>query len=335
MKLKTIFFGLLIIISSSLVGADRYTSTYISPSYWKYNSFPARINNNGQVAGVFENVYDAHQAFTWDHEEGYKALDFVTHEFPEINNFGDVAGTFEANNSKMYMFIQKRGEKDPQIINAPEGKTWSSERLHILSYADDGSILLSNYKDVKSETTEYAIWRDGKYTVTKVESFIPVIMNNSSQIVGYYLIEENVRIIAILDLITNEYTPIDIKDGVPYDINEQGAVCGIRGRKGFLWTPENGLQLLDNFLPIALNNNNQMLGFALSDSDAYSYESIWDKGELKYISRDLLNVKYCEYYLYDINDRGQIVAAELHTHYDGQQHEFITVIKGVILNPVD
>ena len=327
MKLVKLTLCLFIILSSYLTAIEKYSVEYVHPDKFYNDSYATSINNQGQVTGIFVNIWGASQPFLYSPGKKVEQIVIVEKDnFPVINNLGEVAGIYSANNLKSYIFIYRSG-KEIETKQAPE---WKKMKIYSGSITDDGEVLVSNFTNRIYDSTGYCLYKKGELNVFQVSNFHPYHQNNNHLLVGTYDTEDGYHIVAIYNPQTGVFQPINIKNGVPNKIADNGSVCGrfwddeSNKEKGYMWTPDEGLKIFHTFLPVSINNHNQLVGMKIHPN-GYTEATLWDNGKFKSIV-DLIGDSEVEFYrLYDINDKGQAV---------GYIWGYSTP-QAIILNPID
>lgn len=292
-------------------------------------------NEHGQSVGFFENFWHSFELYRYDPDSGYEGLNIVSDWYwfrsPIINNQGQIALDYFVAGFKPHYYIFFY---DPvtgiQHLTPPKDERWKDQKMKVKGFNDLGQILVinqthfSSYEDFKP----FAIWENSRYTVYNMDHFVATALNNKGEILGKYKTEENKHIYAIYDPAHDTYQMIDLStlptsDAWIMDFNDRGAFIGryidreTKNVRGFFWSPEEGLKILEDFQPSRMNNKDQVVGWKVYRLE-YNYfiSAVWEKGQVK-MTHELLDKdagydwlrKPNRIFIYDINDQGVLSGA--------------------------
>lgn len=315
-------------------------------------SLASGINENNCIAGKVTNE-GVHSDFIWDEANGLTLLDHkTTFHVPLINNQGVLAGIFyyktefwfSGNKTSKHIYLRYPDGSFKDIDFPSNWKNtlfiydWQTFSLYekeigIIGFNDKEQLLLCNSSD-RAKATEYAIWEKGKFNYFDKETLDKAYaINNQGIILGRKWINENGKAIPMLVLFdrdNNSYIEImrDVNIGSQLlnDLSEVAVIQGVKvdNFKGYYWSAEKGLMALD-FLPLAINNRNQMTGLKLFENEAVPV--FWEQGNFINLCEDLkigesetlwTNIKQIS----GINDKGRIVGRG---EFEGNTHSFMLI----------
>lgn len=244
-----------------------------------------------------------------------------------------------------------------QYVKLPSSKIpnpdsiWDDHELSVIGFNDLNQILIANSCHDKKRT-QYAIWTLGEHAPLEKEffpkDFIPIdssildkayAINNHGIILGrQWVMHEgnNVPMLVLYDTLSNTVLPA-IKDVelVTSDLNDLNQIVGVRKNflnpnktEGFLWDPEDGLVLLDSFIPTAINNKGQIVGYQ-THPDGSQTPALMHMGDIidlnKLLDLENANSAWVKINIVkDINDAGYIVGEGI---FDGKPHGFLLAPK--------
>lgn len=328
--LKFAFFSFLLVSFCSLQGADFYQIHQLAPD--AKASFATDINQNGQVCGTIKpGNKKSTQLFIWDAITGLKINAIEPLSSPVINNQAQVGTT-----------VLDKG----WFWKGFKGLVWDSVQDNVSVYfpnavvrdiADDGSVLLMDkFAKISKENpnAKLSLFQNGEYLTQPLEQLQQIDkLNQHSQVLGTIIQKDQNQMACptLINLKTGISDNLIFDDNAyGYDVNDKGQVVGQffdpvqKHWKGFCWDPVDGLTLLEDFLPYAMNNMGQIIGL-----DAQQNPAIWENGDIKNLNaiskqapgdlwQSLIRVT-------GINDRGQIIGWGL----VGSDHQ------AFILNPME
>ncbi len=274
-----------------------------------------------------------------------------------INNHNSIAAIcwlktdywFTTNNKYYKSFCLCHFDENLQELGIPEG--WDNscketrygfysyddnKKLGMIGFNDKQQLLVTNSLDL-SKGTQFAIWQEGIfYPIPETAFSLAYAINNEGLILARKWMEkagQTVPMLILYDFEKQETIEI-IKDINLKErkLNDLGQVSFIQVNlkeqtaKGLLWDKEKGLTDLDNFLPFALNNCNQMIGFKfISIEDCQPY--FWDRGDLINLNEKLNIGKSDSLWekiekLSSLNDQGSFVGEAIS---DGAKQPFIVI----------
>jgi hypothetical protein len=313
------------------------------------------INNHNVIVGNLSD-HDTKRDFIWDSEKKLTDLPFTpTYQLPLINNHNQIVGIFwhQTNNwffenkysKHIYLLSNDGSIKDigapskwkSQILQHWQTRSvWDDKALAIIDFNDQGQILIANASEI-SKASEFAIWDNGEFQY--IDSIILSTaygMNNQGIILGRKWVaneEGNIPMLVLYDFKNNIIQEImEDVNLVCKRLNDRGQVIVTQlvknqdkkpAVKGSLWDQEKGLIPLDEFLPLAINNCNQMIGIQLLDIESKKHNPLfWNNGEI-------INLKDCigiwgEIEPKKINDNGYITGEGF---FDGKKHAFVLIPK--------
>lgn len=321
------------------------------------HSHVSDLNNQNCVTGFFAINGNSSTAFIWEPNKGLIPLPNVPYTGPLINNHNQLVNIvwfttnfwFKENYTTKHLYLYN-SDGTNQDIGVPEKwnieklKYWQSpneydyRELGIISFTDDGQILVSNALQVE-KATKFAIWQNGKFQeldTKEISRFYD--MNNHGLILGRKMIEkdgEKIPMLVIYDRKEGTFTEI-MKDinTITRKLNDRGQVlisqvafAGSAGR-GFLWDSEKGLIELEDFLPTAFNNSDQIIGFKISSLLVNKYEPLlWTPNEVFSLNTILEIDSFDSLWneitvLRGINDNGYIIGTG---NYQGATQSFVLI----------
>ena len=303
---------------------------------------PTDINLNGQVCGIAKLqtgfIKPNQGIFIWQSDSENYLLKNTPFTTPVINDLGHVAFTEDktgwfSNQKQGCIWDAKDGVKSLEMP-----KEWTD--CYVRDINNLGDILLMDKPVKLCKCNPHAL-----ITIHRNQEFSSFIfsdiqqgdkLNHSGQVLGtafHYIGLKEISYPIVIDPSTGFIHMIPFNDTAwVYDMNNQGQVVGQfydESKKlwvGFLWDIHNSIEVFEDFLPFALNNNGQIIGLNSK------YQSIlWENGQGKNI--ELLcepepgsQIKWEKILkLTGINDKGQIIG------FGKSNHQ----IHGFVLNPVE
>lgn len=304
----------------------------------KEKSIGSTINNNNIVSGKFTDKNNKPVDFLWEQSKGLTGLPYEATDYqaPLINNNDEVAGIFwsktnnwfYANQKSKHLYIRSANGSF-QDIGVPPGwesqsvpekentRLYDDKKLAIIGFNDQGQILVA---DKAEAATKYAIWQSGYFTEIKLSRAYG--LNNQGEILG-----QKSNKLVLYNFANNTTREIVKETGIRFkQLNDQNQVAIVqRVEYGFasetfayLWDEQNGLMPLNDFYPMLMNNQNQMVGIQIINKKPEP--CFYDNGSLVSMSQDFK--KYDIRSLVALNDNGQILAQGL---VDYKQHAFVLV----------
>ncbi len=269
-----------------------------------------KTNSSGKSVGYFGNGF-APQLYTHDPESGFKDLEvignytvelnfriYAFYEAPFLNDLGQVAYDYEMFNwlyPDYYIFFDDP-VKGSQHITPPKDPRWKNKVMKVTSLNQHGQMLVLNARRPETTlSTAFAIWHADQFTVYQVKNFSALYLNNQQEVFGKYLSERDGDIYGIFNLNDQTIRPVDISR-LPSDsirvrgFNDNGMVIGRFYNKytyryeGFVWSPEEGMKILETLIPISLNNKNQVLAwYDPQDFGKWEEMVIYEKGKIYFL----------------------------------------------------
>lgn len=299
------------------------------------------INQAGSIAGKVT-LKEEEFFFIWKKESGVQVLNFPSAcGIPIINNLEQIAGVywfktshwFASNYRSKHLFIWDdqhqlqdlglpSGWEDQQLSDWQVGDLWDNHKLAVKGFNDRGEILVVNSCN-NNKVTQIAVWKD--HSFQKIPSTIldrAFAINNQSHVLGRTQCIENgiqFSFLCVYDLNTAEMIiKVPVKGVlIGTGLNDHDQLIGVmvdqasQGLKGFLWDSTNGMTYFNEFIPLAINNKGNVLGYQMEDSK--KIPCVWQKGKFFNLNQEL-NLSYDFNHgwisvtsLYAINDLGQIV----------------------------
>lgn len=262
------------------------------------------MSNSGKVVGLQHNNGSGSCHFVWDLSHG-KAFLPVNEPagIPKINNNDQIVGVYwkkiphgwfsSATKKKEIYLIDADGTFHDlgfpirwknEEVDANKTIFRVLEEISVLDVNDKGQILLGNHS-LPGRSTEFAVWDGSQYRYLNGLNDAYEI-NNEGVVLGVKQVntEEGTSKRLVLYNIENQST-LEILNhvGNAYaSLNDRSAVIAVKKTeshtqmsfKGIFWTQETGAIELGDFIPFALNNNHQMVGYTPEGL------ALWDEGKL-------------------------------------------------------
>lgn len=354
--MRKLYFYILLFLFSALslsLYADRYQLWDLG-TLSDTASYAGQINNHNLVTGLVKNEKGLVH-FIWHPIEGLTCLPLaVTKQPPLINNHNDIVGVywyrtdywFMDNKTSKRLYIKRTNHSltdigfpsswaKQEFVDWQDLNFWDDDKLYLVDFNDQGQLLLADAL-VSNKRTKVTVWQEGiYYDLDSAVLCRGYALNNQGVILGrrwHYEGNKGVPMLGLYDLKQGTFSPItkDLNMCL-YRLNDNGQVTVARKTdssdelEGMLWEANKGWISLGSFLPTALNNKNQMIGFVQENNRSIPY--LWDQGTLVNLEADLelknldmAWIKISE--LKGINDLGYIIGDGL---YDSQTHAFILV----------
>jgi hypothetical protein len=318
-------------------------------------SLVSAINNNNVVTGIVQND-NSLQTYIWSLQEGLKFLPPLTSCLPYINNNNHVATTFWhqtthwffENNLAKHVYLVHKDLFLEDLGTPPDWpsqslqkwqtpKVWDDREIAVVGINDRDQILVANACE-HAKRTQIALWEKNQFhpiaTTVLINAYA---INNEGKILGRrWIIEEGnaIPMLGIYDPTKDTFQVIvrDVNLRI-YDLNDRDQVIFVKKDlknnklEGFLWDAEKGLTSLGSFLPMALNNRDQIIGYMNSEANKPWIPTLWNAGEIINLHQllDIDNAKSAWANLdelTDINDNGYIIGDGI---YDTKTHAFVLV----------
>lgn len=323
-------------------------------------SVASGINNHNVIVGRMTEVDGTLKNFIWHPERGLISLPCTSsYQLPLINNHHQMVNLFwhrktywlaRATRSKHLCILQNDGTYED--IGAPQqwkmqvlddwqqSSTFYDEKeLGILSFNDHQEVLIANSSKL-NKATQFAVWQGGAFKDIDPNILkIAYRMNNQSMILGRQWVETqrgNIPVLVLYDL--NQGTTLPIMrdtDLINREFNDQGQVIVthvLKDKKifkGLLWDAlEQDVIELEDLIPIALNNRNQVVGYKTSQVQKENLVLLlWDNGEVTNINKIIgIGKEDCLWSevtsVQGINDNGYIIGQGI---FDGKKHAFVLI----------
>lgn len=321
-------------------------------------SYATGINNQNTIVGSVRQGNSDHSDFLW---KGRGELVYLPHlhyptQSPVVNNNNQVVSIFWHKTN--YYFISNTVSKHIYIYNddgsvedieSPSGwkkqelatwqtpSVWDEEDLSILSFNDRGQVLVSDSSKT-NKAAKFAIWENGAFK--DIETSVisnAYCMNNKGVILGRKWVQKegvNVPMLVLYNPANSFIVEImrDINI-ITRKLNDLGQVIISQGQKdalpkGFLWDLKKGLVELEDFAPLAFNNQSQIIGFQMTGlQNKKKIPLMWTPSEViplaPFIGLDNPDSIWNEITSLDgINDNGYIIGQGM---FDGKKHAFVLV----------
>lgn len=319
------------------------------------------INNQNTVVGYTKQANEVSN-FIWKQNEGLIFLPYPTYQSPLINNLNQVTDIFWHKTKTNHWFVANTETRSKHIyiydngtlqdIGSPEqweiqkienwqtASVWDDKELGILSFNDNQQILIANAQQV-DKATRFAVWQNGIFKEIDSTAISNAYeMNNQGLILARkWMKKENINVPMLVLYNPIDGTIIEIAKDVNIinrKLNDQGRVIILQGLKnqaewkGFLWDSEKGVQELEDFAPLALNNCDQIIGFRISETQKLA-PLMWTPSEVISLTQFIESISGVESIwseiisLHGINDNGYIIGEGL---FDGKNHAFVLTPQG-------
>lgn len=323
---------------TALEGTHLYTVQSLGTFEGKSSS-PKALNQNGTVLGHI-NLESPH-FFYWNPEQGLKLLgEGFEKDSICLNNNNQIVisknirtnGWFSDSIVKKHFLLSDGIEQE---ISFPEEFTNPS----VLAINDQGQILFRENHPPKTKRSTARVFQEGEWTLLD-KDFFGLSMNNQGDISGLLIsMCHSDPIACIYNLHTKAFLTIGLDSYwekypnwvvLPFKISDTRQVIGQLAIMytyegvGFTYHPETGMQVLENFLPGAVNNMNQIIGVIKDSKRPAIYENNEAKEiEIDPVSSDSIGLREIVS-LHSINDKGQILGQGIFK--DGSKHV-------ILLNP--
>jgi hypothetical protein len=309
--MKKMIFNLVMIIAcifgSTIQGESLKYTIHDTGTLETEYSFPSCINNLNTIVGCVKTDGNWND-FVYDQHTGFQVLPYENSlkQNPLINNLGQIVGVhwklqkhwFSTDTRSKHIYLRE-ADGSSKDISLPSNwniqtleswKTplvWDNHEVQVISLNDQGKILVANTKK-DGVVIELALWENGKFEQIDSEALTYAYkMNNQGAILGRQLVKKAGADTAIPMLVL--YDPIHqtteqiIQDVniLHVDLNDQGQAVLVRSSpniiEGYLWDRENGLVSLDEFCPMYINNQGQIVGGRLTVNEFTL--NFWNHGE--------------------------------------------------------
>lgn len=203
------------------------------------------LNNHGQVCGKYINSKRESALFFWDPSSGFEDIELSSvHGKVCINDNGLIAC---AASKGIYVWEKCSGL---ELVVA-------AEQLRLVDFSDSGQIL---YQD----NNERKLFLLDKGISFEMANFSEAKINSAEELFGYEKQNNNIQ---LKHQKAGSCTEIFFYKGrfAHIAFNNSGVAVGHfdtchGNRYGFIWSPEKGFALLDDFYPTCLNDNGDMVG---------------------------------------------------------------------------
>lgn len=251
-----------------LFAADSYKIVDISGDE-AISSAAYDINQNGQVCGVLLDVKDQKwKLFVWDRAEGIRTLVQESFTTPVIGGKGEVYGTLLQRGwfwNSYVIFVWTPDGKVQEIYNPK----WSN--TVVVDANSNGDVLVSDRHMKDTGDARYAIYKNGHFQDILVDSGTKLKkISENGDVVGHgvFTVGTPMSYATVQDPEgRNQQHLTFIEPTIPTFLGASGEVLGVSALedahllRGFLWkTEENSLVKFANFVPISMNQHQQILG---------------------------------------------------------------------------
>lgn len=285
--MKKLYFFLGILLYTCHVHAiDFHLKTLNKPSYF------TDFNNDNTVIGFLIDRNSTNY-FKWKLDESLSIIPYPFEGKILVNNYNQIAGVCQEVDSwsssvkKIYIthptkpFIEKK-------IPLPQDYA-------LVDFNDQLEVLLEK---ADFSVSEYQIWSKDRFY--KLPQNLKVHGFNNHGILLVERCSQNYSAftdLSLYDFKNHIFQEVFQEEGylVRATLNDLGEVCIVQSKmpgrektyKGFLWTLEVGVMDLGGFLPLARNNNNQMIGVRPNNKQDIDTFLFWNKGEIINLEQNL------------------------------------------------
>lgn len=302
-------------------------------------------------------VQDKYVHFVWHQDKGLTQFDFTPPSCrpPLINNHNQIVGTFWyftnywifPNFAAKHLYVMDNTYAMQDLQSPPNWDIdkletwkiphqWDKHELAVIGYNDLNQMLIANSCHEKKRT-QFAIWNDGVYRpIESTELEKAYAINNQGTVLGrQWIITEgkHIPMLVLFDPASGAVAVIskDLEMTIQ-DFNDSNQVIGLRKfastnkTDGFFWDINSGITLMESFLPSAMNNKGQIVGYKVLGDDT-QVPAILNNGEVIDLNK-LLDLENSESAwvkittVKDINDAGCIIGEGI---YDDKTHGFILI----------
>jgi hypothetical protein len=303
-------------------------------------------------------LQDKYVHFVWEQDKGLTQFGFTSPSChaPLINNHNHIAGTFwyftkywifpNFAEKHVYLIDESYAFNDLQFplnweIDRLESwkipYQWDNHELAVIGYNDLNQILIADSCHEKKRT-QFAIWKDGVFhPIDAAVLEKAYAINNEGIVLGRkWIVNEgnHVPTLVLYDPSTEGIAPItkDLEITI-HDFNDANQIVGVRKfasspnkSDGFFWEWSSGIVLMDSFLPSAINNKGQIVGYKVLSDDTLA-PALWDNGQVTDLNQ-MLNLENSEsawvkiVTVKDINNDGWIIGEGI---YDDKTHGFVLI----------
>lgn len=336
--INRLFSAVLITITFLLVaqpnyGENLYRATLVTKDYRKFDRAEARsLNQDGVVAGKFFSDDEPYDFYNSDKKKIYRYTSSHPTSYPIVNNHGlmtnliyFVLGTSTLVYSDYYIYDPKGGGFESkggfEFIGADYKGSFSTFQPnkaplhHLRGFNDKGETLYNNDEDPLKVTASIFYTNEAPYLITG--KYIGAINNNSEALVT----DEDESLfnlwakpkLKIVDSTNQEIAVVANQKLFGVAMNDRRDVIAFNAdeTEGFIWNETDGLLSLGAFIPVAMNNNADVVGkmhtalgsespwwLRKSDGTMINLHEVVDYEEL--VFEEIISVTA-------INDKGQIL----------------------------
>lgn len=310
----------------------------------KKESYAVDINNQGQILGVIKRPFFK-EVFVWDPIQKLNTLEVHLTGLPCINNATKVVGAQVANERKQFnalftwtnpfsflstfRYFHELGF--PKEVKRLPVQIYPS--IYPVDINDRDQILAMNVDEPYSIAClyeDFQVWVHEKKEFHKIDNTLlssAVKINNRSQILGTRFEgsckKDRTAVTVVYDYPSGNVKALPFSESLGADLNDNGQVVGLftdpltHEIKGFIWDPSEELIILDDFVPLAINNHKQVIGAQTikKEKETLKVPMMWENGVFTTIESllvDLVDDKGNQWEKIDqlvaINDQGEIVA---------------------------
>lgn len=315
------------------------------------------LNNNNKVVGHFVDYDGERYNFTWDSENQLIPLRHKSCSYQPlfINNRDQIATVFWHKTN--YWLFENQQMKHLGLIEKNESLTdlgaptqwkmqvlsdwqtasaWQKDDLGIIDFNDCGQWVVANSSNI-AKASQFAIYEKGKFELLDPKLFSVVYaINNQGFLLARQWIKNEKENYPALVLYNRKDKSVQI---IAKDIDLEGRRLNDRGQvtfvlsshedqkealKGFFWDPEKGLTVWDDFVPVAMNHCDQVIGYQFCKEKGPT-PMLCNKGEWINLQDALMNQQdllWRKIQVKQINDQGYILGFG---SFDGKEHPFILI----------
>jgi probable HAF family extracellular repeat protein len=248
-------------------------------------TFPAQINNNGDIAGYYYAADTFTHGFLRNANGSFTTFDVpgaVNTSAASINIHGDITGYWDESGGRTHGYVRfANGTITPFDFPGSSGTYGAS--------INDTGTIIGGYTDQNGQTHGFALTNGGTmFTIDPPGSTYTaaVQVNANGDISGYYILRNGAQTITRPFLRTSDgaYVTINTPDTFAqgFGINDLQQITGpmyarSNGQRqtGFLWSGGNAVEFKvqgsSNTLPLAINNPGEITGFYTTRSGTIGF----------------------------------------------------------------
>ena len=275
---------------------------------------PPMINNRGEVYGIrkifqfsgtFEPEHYQQSLYKWTHTDNF--FDFLS-----FYHLGCPKTHPSSLSEENQLFTYGVNDYGHVLV------TDQAPVLDRLATKNEGAVFSDSTIWLYDESLGYNLQNHRFYKINHPQlTFVTTINNNSHVLGGYYTSTNHIKP-SIFDYVAKTLRSLDFPaDAIGYDLNDQDEIVGVyfnpqtNSYEGFYLTLSGELISIPGFIPIAMNNNGQVIG-KFMDGDKKDQPALWMEGKLFDLA-DVVNrvdnkrTSWIIKTVVDINDKGDII----------------------------